>query len=96
MGVIEFVMNLLAGAIFLGDAGLGKWQKEEIDALIAETKSRVLFNVVPVILPGATPTPRFPDFVANRSYVDFREKEPDPLQDLIRAVSGLFPFTMWK
>ncbi len=86
----------LAGAIFQGDSGAGPWQKEEVDVLIAETKSRPFFNVVPVILPETTKTPNFPDFVASRSYVDFRQEEPDPLQDLIRAISGQVFHTLRK
>jgi hypothetical protein len=89
--IAEAVGTCRAGAIFLGDAGEGAWQMEEIELLVAETKNRPSFNVIPVVLPNTKSNPQFPGFVRNRGWVDFRRDDPDPLQDLIRAITGLLP-----
>lgn len=78
-----------AGVIFAGDNGIGKWQDEEIDALIAETKRRAGFEAIPAILPGTTREPNLGAFLRDRSWVDFRKTDPDPIQQLIRAITGL-------
>ncbi len=81
-----------AGAILAGDHDIGKWQEEEVDALVAETKHRPAFAVIPIVLPDATKDPDFPHFAGYRGWVDFRRADLDPLMELIRAITGLWPF----
>ena len=65
--------------IFLGPSGLGPWQRREMWLALdlqARAESRGLqFRIVPVLLPGADPTP---GFLSLNTYVDLRGDLRDP------------------
>jgi hypothetical protein len=75
-----------AAAVFIGRSGVGPWQREEIDALLAGiAKDR---PVIPVLLPDAPAEPALPAFLRNRTWVDFRRDVPAPLDLLIFGITG--------
>jgi hypothetical protein len=47
--------------------------------------------VIPVVLPSAKATPELPWTLANLNWVDFRETDLDPLQQLIWGITGKKP-----
>ena len=63
-------------AVFVGPAGLGPWQNEEmrvaLDARVRDEPKRV----IPVLLPGASEED-LPAFLQRLSWVDFRAGEGD-------------------
>lgn len=82
------IQKAKAAAVFIGEPGLGRWQKqEELGILIA-------FNdrddgIIPVILPSCKePEPKLPLFLKARTWVDFRVQSPDPLERLIWGIKG--------
>ncbi|MGH8476121.1 MAG: toll/interleukin-1 receptor domain-containing protein [Methylococcales bacterium] len=59
-------------ALCFGPAGIGPWEDEEMRAVL---KRAVLAKkpVIPVLLPGAHRLPKWPEFLGNRNWVDFRQ-----------------------
>jgi hypothetical protein len=105
----KVIENIRAAAVFVGPAGIGPWQEQEIQACL---RKFVNSNrpVIPVLLPyppgrrGAirsrgTPIrevdtedlavfPKLPMFLENRTWVDFRKSDPDPLDSLVWGIVG--------
>lgn len=79
-----------AAAVFVGKAGFGPWQREEIYSLLQQFVQRRC-PVIPVLLPNAPRTPDLPIFLANRMWVDFRVAEPNPMSQLVWGVKGQKP-----
>jgi hypothetical protein len=71
----------------VGKGGLGPWQREELDAFLREFVDRGC-PVIPVLLPDAPAKPALPVFLRSMIWVDFRVKEPDPLQRLLWGITG--------
>ena len=84
------IERLGAAAVIVGTSGIGPWQDEEIDALLQVFVERGC-PVIPVILPGAVETPTLPAFLKSRTWVDFRNSEPEPLARLIWGITGKEP-----
>jgi hypothetical protein len=76
-----------SAAVLTGRSGIGPWQDEEIEALLDDFKRRSA-HVIPVLLPTATELREVPLFLRNRSWVDFRVSEPDPVEQLIWGITG--------
>ena len=83
-------------AIFVGQSGLGNWEREEL--LVAQDRAAKESGVglIPVLLPGVSDPfdfSRLPRFLTQRAWIDFRRglDEPRPLQKLINAIKGLPP-----
>lgn len=76
-----------AAAVFIGRSGVGPWQREEIDALLADIAKKDR-PIIPVLLPDASAEPALPVFLSNRTYVDFRRDVPPPLDLLIFGITG--------
>ena len=74
-----------AFAIFLGGAGVGKWQAVEIQN-IAEARLERDCRVIPVFLPDAPASLKLPMQLAGLTWVDFRKSDPDPMIELIRGI----------
>lgn len=74
-------------AVFVGEEGIGPWQREEIDAFLREFTKRGC-PVIPVFLPGAPKEPKLPPFLENRTWVDFRKQGSDPIKRLIWGITG--------
>jgi KaiC/GvpD/RAD55 family RecA-like ATPase len=87
----DALRSVNAVAVFLGPHGLGGWQKREmwfaLDRQVQEEKAGRAFPVIPVLLPGADPTP---GFLFLNTWVDLRDDLTDPegLDALARAAGG--------
>jgi WD40 repeat protein len=84
-----------AVAVFLGGHGVGLWQKREIGYALdrqvsAERDGGVPFPVIPVLLPGADPSP---GFLFLNTWIDLRKDIGDPelIDALARAIRGGAP-----
>ncbi len=82
------IQKTKAAAVFVGISGMGPWHQIEMEALLRQFARRNC-PVIPVLLPVAPhdQEPELPLFLGNIDWVDFREKDPDPLQQLIRGIT---------
>jgi len=76
--------------VFIGEDGIGPWQKREVEAFLREFVERNC-PVIPVTLPTAREVPELPVFLRGHIGVDFRKKRPKPLDQLIWGITGLRP-----
>ena len=83
----EQVRQVKSAAVFVGAEGLGPWLSEEIGAFLSACVKRGI-PVIPVLLPTAPSQPDLPVFLAERSWVDFRRTEPEPLDGLVFGITG--------
>jgi GTPase SAR1 family protein len=75
-------------AVFVGKDGIGPWQHQELDAFLREFVRRGC-PVIPVLLPDApSGKPALPVFLRGMTWVDFRLREPDPMQRLLWGITG--------
>lgn len=80
-------------AVFIGDAGFGRWENEEmrvaVNALVAKQTARV----IPVLLPGAPEQPDLPMFLSRYTWVDLRNgyQAKDLLFELFCGITGVSP-----
>ncbi|MDX2242054.1 MAG: GUN4 domain-containing protein [Leptolyngbyaceae cyanobacterium bins.302] len=81
------IENIATAAVFVGKAGIGPWQQEEIHAFLQEFIRRKC-PVIPVLLSDAPQQSQFPIFLKNRMWVDFRVSQPDPIKQLIWGITG--------
>jgi hypothetical protein len=82
--------RIRAAAVFVGAAGVGPWQEQELYGFLREFVSRKS-PVIPVLLPDAPDTPDLPIFLKAMTWVDFRQQKPDPLSHLIWGITGRRP-----
>jgi ActR/RegA family two-component response regulator len=85
--VEEQIEEIKSAAVFVGESGLGPWQEMEIRGLLSEFVKRKC-PVIPVILSNAPKKPRLPLFLREMTWVDFRKKVPDPMNQLIWGITG--------
>jgi WD40 repeat protein len=81
------IKNIKSAAVFVGKSGFGPWQMAEQSAFIRQFVSRQC-PVIPVILPNCAETPELPVFLSGLQWVDFREIDPDPIEQLIYGITG--------
>ena len=83
---IEYIS---AVAVFVGQEGVGPWQKLEIDALLREFVNRGC-PVIPVLLQNASSKPRLPIFLNGVRWIDFADTDSDEasLETLIWGITG--------
>jgi formylglycine-generating enzyme required for sulfatase activity len=74
-------------AVFVGEKGVGPWQRQEISAFLREFVE-LGTPVIPVLLGNAPAQPKLPILLRNMSYVDFRRQEPDPFEFLLWGITG--------
>ena len=86
-GIIDQIRRSRAGAICVGNHGLGPVQTREIDLFLHEFRERGR-PIIPVILSDAKGEPRLPESLRQETWVDFRVKEPDPIDRLIWGITG--------
>ena len=90
----EIVNQISAVAVFISSSGVGPYQRIEIDAFIIEHVEREnVQRKLPmglVILPGCSEedVKRVSIFMRTFHRVDFRQQNPDPLNQLIWAITG--------
>ncbi|MCP6757494.1 MAG: toll/interleukin-1 receptor domain-containing protein [Fischerella sp. CENA71] len=77
-----------SATIFFGLHGVGKWQKEEIDALYREKVNRKII-LVPILLPGVNEIPSEFVFLQGHNYLKLETQEINEqfLNDLVRGVT---------
>jgi hypothetical protein len=73
--------------VFVGGAGVGPWQEQELYGFLREFVSRHS-PVIPVLLTDAPDQPELPIFLRAMTWVDFRLSDPDPLDRLIWGITG--------
>jgi hypothetical protein len=79
--------QIASAAVFVGSAGVGPWQQQELYGLLSEFVAR-RSPVIPVLLPDAPATPKLPLFLKAMTWVDFRMADPDPFERLIWGITG--------
>ncbi len=84
------IKTIRAAAVLVGESGLGPWQSEELESFLQEFVRRGC-PVIPVILADCAAVPELPSFLVNRTWVDFRRREPDPWGRLIWGITGERP-----
>jgi hypothetical protein len=84
------IENIRSAAVFVGLAGVGPWQEQEIYGFLREFVARRA-PVIPVLLDNAPSAPDLPVFLRAMTYVDFRQREPDPMVRLEWGVTGVRP-----
>jgi Effector-associated domain 5/TIR domain len=82
--------NIQSGAVFVGLAGIGPWQEQEMYGFLRELVTRKI-PVIPVLLPDAPSTPELPVLLRGMTWVDFRSGDPAPLDMLIWGITGRRP-----
>ena len=86
----EQIESIKSAAVFVGESGIGPWQKEEIQGFLNEFIDRKC-PVIPTILSSVSTIPKLPFTLKNRHRVDFRVPEPDPIKQLIWGITGKKP-----
>jgi len=84
------IAHIRSAAVFVGAAGVGPWQEQELYGFLREFVSR-RSPVIPVLLPDAPDKPELPIFLKAMTWVDFRRQDPDPLSRLIWGITGRRP-----
>lgn len=79
--------SIRSAAVFVGPSGIGPWQDMELMAFLQMFVERDR-PVIPVILPGVKQPPDLPLFLRNMTYVDFRKRQPNPLDRLLWGITG--------
>jgi hypothetical protein len=84
------IASIKSAAVFVGAAGVGPWQQNELDAFLREFVDRQS-PVIPVLLADSPEKPELPRFLRAFTWVDFRALETDPLTSLIWGITGNRP-----
>ncbi len=79
--------QIRSAAVFVGKEGIGPWQQLELQAFLREFVKRGC-PVIPVLLANAPKEPQLPIFLNTMTWVDFRKRNPDPMQQLIWGITG--------
>ena len=89
------IKKIPSAAIFIGQAGLGRWHRREQEAFLYEAERRGC-PVIPVFLSDAPPDAEFSVFLKGNTWVDFRKKDPDPLKRLLWGIDGQRRDTVYR
>ncbi len=85
------ILAIPASAVFVGNHGMGPWQKPEVRACISKMVERGR-PVIPVLLPGAPDKLDIGIFLAENTWVDLRQGiTADGLDRLIWGITGKKP-----
>lgn len=79
--------KIKSAAVFVGENGIGPWQREELNAFLREFVGRCC-PVIPVLLPTAPEKPELPGFLQGMTWVDFRKRSPEPMEQLCWGITG--------
>ena len=83
----EQIEQIKSAAVFIGQSGIGPWQQLELEAFLREFVGRGC-PVIPVLLENAPRKPKLPVFLKGMTWVDFRKRDPDPMEQLIWGITG--------
>jgi nucleotide-binding universal stress UspA family protein len=83
----EQIETIKCAAVFVGEKGIGPWEKRELRAFLRQFVKREC-PVIPLLLDDAPDQPDLPVFFEDMTWVDFRELEPDPMEQLIWGITG--------
>lgn len=105
------VLNVNSAAVFLGVAGLGKWQEWELRLFIRQCVEADI-PVIPVLLPGVDKIPEHLSFLQQLNWVNFTSAEdikaldnltwgitgrkPDPISYNYEALANLLEAGRWR
>ena len=81
------IAQIKSAAVFVGQHGIGPWQREELDVWLREFNKRGC-PVIPVFLMSAPEEMEPPTFLTNRIWVDFRKQDSEPMERLIWGITG--------
>lgn len=82
------IKTIKSAAVFVGKKGIGPWENQEQAAFLRQFVARKC-PIIPVILHDAPrKPPELPLFLGGMTWVDFRELDPDPLDQLIWGITG--------
>ena len=81
------IEGIKSAAVFIGQKGIGPWQQLELETFLREFVRREC-PVIPVLLAGAPKKPKLPLFLANMTWVDFRNQDFNPMERLIWGITG--------
>ena len=84
------IEQIQTAAVFVGNAGLGPWQQQEVKAFLREFVERGC-PVIPVLLGDAPQGPELPTFLKGKTWVDFRRQVPEPFGRLVWGITGIRP-----
>lgn len=79
--------SIKSAAVFVGEGGIGPWQRNELDAFLRQFVNRGC-PVIPVLLLNAPSEPKLPVFLESMTWVDFRKRVPDPMDQLCWGITG--------
>jgi hypothetical protein len=79
--------QIKSATVFIGQSGIGPWQQLELEAFLCEFVRRSC-PVIPVLLTNAPREPELPVFLGGMTWVDFRKRDPDPMEQLIWGITG--------
>ncbi|MCP4583031.1 MAG: toll/interleukin-1 receptor domain-containing protein [candidate division Zixibacteria bacterium] len=87
--LMKNISNITCVAVFVGGNGIGPWEDIEIRAFISEFANRECI-IIPVILEGLgdKEVPELPLILKQLMWVDFRNKDLDPLKRLLWGITG--------
>jgi len=86
----EQIRQVKSAAVFVGADPFGPWQSEETKAFLSACVKRGI-PVIPILLPNAPSKPDLPLFLAEKTWVDLRIPEPNPLDQLVFGITGKRP-----
>jgi tetratricopeptide (TPR) repeat protein len=76
-----------AVAVFLGQHGLGKWQRLEVCIFLQQFVEEQKLRIIPVFLAEPPQETSLLKFLKLFTWVDFRRTDPDPMQLLIQGIT---------
>lgn len=86
----EIIPQIKAVAVFIGSSGVGPWADLEMQEFLVEFAERKI-RMGLVILPDCPDEliKIVPRFIRSFHWVDFRQSEPDPMEQLIWGITGV-------
>ncbi len=89
----KHIDHIKVAAVFVGNNGISSLQLETVNTLFSKTLQQDS-KIIPVILPDVpqeseiAQQAKWPLFLNNRRWVDFRQSDPHPIEQLIWGIRG--------
>jgi hypothetical protein len=75
--------------VLIGQAGISSWQNEEIRVALERRVGDRNFRVIPVLLPGASPSNNLPRFLSRLQWIEFNSSlEKRPFDQLLSEIGS--------